>query len=433
MPDPALRSCFPEKDRPLNVLFINDTSRNGGPGQTLLNILKYLDSDKIKRSVMLPQEELVSRRIRENGAAEIIIIEPAMLENLFQPLSRVMTRHDFEAPFILRWTRAAGNIGRAILGMVRLACRVRREGYNVIFCNGTTACFIGGLLAVLPKSPPVVWHVFYPGVPPCLRSVHRWLASRSGVKAIICVSRAVTPQFRISDRKLQVLHDAIDLGVSGMSAETDLATTGSLRAELGIDDNVVLFGAHGRILPHKGFYELIEVARLLFTTLGSDAASRCQFVVLGDTPQDSPLDHLTLCREKVKALGMEGFMHFIGFRADVRPYVADFDIAMVPSVYPDPLPLSVMEAMAMGKPIIGFDMGGIGEMVRNGQDGVLLQGKPADISGMVRACHDALVEPEKWRLRGLAARQRIKRDFDAQPHATTIQNLLLSLAAKEKT
>ena len=431
MTDSVLRSLSSsENDRHLHVLFINDTSRNGGPGKTLLNILKYLDPNKIKRSVMLPQEELVSRRIRENNAAEIVLIEPAMIENLFQPLSRVMTRHDFEAPFTLRWARAIGNIGRAVRGIVGFASRVRQARYDVVFYNVTTACYIGGLLAVLPGAPPVIWHVFYPGVPPFLRPLHRWLASGNGVKAIICVSKAVTSQFHLSDDKVQVLHDAIDIGVSEISAEE--RSPFSLRVELGVEDSVVLFGAHGRILPQKGFYELIEVARLLVTTLGPEAASRCRFVVLGDTPQDSALDHLKLCRSKVKELGMEGFMHFIGFRADVRPYLADFDVAMVPSVYPDPLPLSVMEAMAMGKPIIGFDMGGIGEMVRNGQDGALLPGVPADIQGMADACHDALIEREKWRLRGLAARQRVEQHFDARPHATAIQNLLLRLGKKEK-
>lgn len=424
-------SPFPEKPSQAHVLFINDTSRNGGPGQTLLNILKYLNPEKIKRSVMLPREDLVSHRIRERNAAETQIIEPAILENLVQPLSRAMTRQDFEAPLPLRCARAAGNIGRAFLGMARLVVHVRKQHYDVIFCNGTTAGFIGGLLAALPGMPPVVWHVFYPAVPRPLRPIHRWLAARARIKAILCVSRAVSPQFGSCAGKVEILHDAIDLAVFDRTAPANDVGTGSLREELGISDDVVLFGAHGRILPHKGFYELIEVARSLFTMLGTDAASRCRFVVIGDTPQDSPVDHLALCREKVRTLGLEGFMHFIGFRPDVRPCLADIDVAVAPSVYPDPLPLSVLESMAMRKPVIAFDMGGIGEMVRNGREGALLRGAPPDTDGMARACRDALTEREKWRVRGLAARRRVERHFDARPHAAAIQSILLHLAGKE--
>ncbi|BCK77287.1 group 1 glycosyl transferase [Acetobacter aceti NRIC 0242] len=422
-------SPFPEKSSRAHVLFINDTSRNGGPGQTLLNILKYLDPDRIRRSVMLPREDLVSHRIREWNAAETQIIEPAILENLVQPLSRAMTRQDFEAPLPLLCVRAASNIGRAFLGMVRLVAHVRKQRYDVIFCNGTTAGFIGGLLAALPGMPPVVWHVFYPAVPRPLRPIHRWLAAR--VKTILCVSQAVSPQFSSCAGKVEILHDAIDLEVFDRAIAANNVGTGSLREELGISDNIILFGAHGRIVPHKGFYELIEVARSLFVTLGADAASQCRFVVIGDTPQDSPVDHLALCREKVRSLGLEGFMHFVGFRSDVRPCLADIDVAVVPSIYPDPLPLSVLESMAMKKPVIAFDMGGIGEMVRNVREGVLLRGTPPDTDGMARACHDALTNREKWRGRGLAARLRVERHFDARPHAAAIQSILLHLAGKE--
>ena len=59
---PATRSgarALPE--RPLRVLFLNDTSRNGGPGRTLFTILKYLDPAEVHRAVMLPREGVVAR------------------------------------------------------------------------------------------------------------------------------------------------------------------------------------------------------------------------------------------------------------------------------------------------------------------------------------------------------------------------------------
>ncbi|MBU2654891.1 glycosyltransferase [Acidomonas methanolica] len=404
------------------VLFINDTSRNGGPGQTLLDILKFLDPARIERSVMLPREDIVSRRIREHAAAETLIIEPAIIENLVQPLSRAMRRDDFAAPLALRLLRAGGNVVRAVTGALRLVRHVRRERYRVIFCNGTTANFIGGVLAAL-LGVPVIWHVFYPAVPPALRGFHRWLASRSGVRAILCVSGAVAAQFPPGLSKVRVLHDALDI------AEFDrMGAPPVLKQELGLEEDTFIFGAHGRILPHKGFVELIRAAQAVFSHLDGSARARCRFVILGDTPQDLPVDHLANCRELVRTLGLEEQVLFIGFRPVVRPYLADFDVAIVPSVYPDPLPRAVLEAMAMRKPVIAFAVGGMGEMITDGVEGRLLNGDPPDIAGLAEACLNALNDPQTWRARGEAARRRIEQDFNARTHADAIARELFRAA-----
>ena len=76
----------------LRVLFINDTSRNGGPGRSLLYILKFLDPRVIHRSVLLPREGVVSALLRDRGVAEEFIFEPRIIENLVEPLTRAMRR-----------------------------------------------------------------------------------------------------------------------------------------------------------------------------------------------------------------------------------------------------------------------------------------------------------------------------------------------------
>ncbi len=133
--------------RRLRVLFINDTSRNGGPGRTILYILKFLDPARIHRTVLIPREGIVSRRLADNKVAETLFFEPGLIENIYEPLSHPMERKDFDAPLALKMLRAAGNVGRATAGFVRLLRRVRRERFDLIFCNGTSAGFLGGGLA----------------------------------------------------------------------------------------------------------------------------------------------------------------------------------------------------------------------------------------------------------------------------------------------
>jgi len=402
--------------RHLRVLFINDTSRNGGPGRTILYILKFLDPSRIRRSVMLPREGIVSRRLVENGVAEDLFFEPGLIENLFEPLSRPIKRDDFDAPRTLKLLRAAGNVARGTAGFARLLRRVRKERYDLIFCNGTSAGFLGGTLAAV-TGVPAMWHVLYPSVPRIVRRLHQRLAAGKNVRSIICVSHQTSLQFAHCSEKVRLIQTALDIDEFDARAAEPM-----LRKELGLDDRTVIFGSHGRILPRKGFIELIHAARIVVDKLSTEDRARCQFVVLGDTPQDMRPDHLAECRSLVRELDLTDQVQFIGFRPDVRPYVADFDVSVVPSIYEDPLPRAVMESMAMSKPVVAFAMGGIVEMIDDGVEGRLAVGRPPDIAALAEACLGYFHDPELRRRHGAAARKRIERDFDARRHARTLQD-----------
>lgn len=407
---------------PLRVLFINDTARNGGPGATLLDILQFLDPAVIHRSVLLPRADIVSERLLAAGAAEQVRIDPGLIENLVQPFARAMERRDFTAPLPLRAARATVNVTRAVSGLARLARRLRADQTDVVFCNGTAATIAGGVAAAI-TGVPALWHVFYPGVSALARPLHRRLAASSAVREIICVSAPTARQFDGLGSKVRVLHDALDAAAFDAGSVTPV-----LRDELGFTADTVVFGSHGRILPRKGFTALIQAARIVCDRLDPATRARCRFVVLGDTPQDITPDHLAECRAMVRDLGLDDAVRFLGFRKDVRPYLAGFDVAVVPSVYEDPLPRAVMEAMAMGKPVIAFDVGGIGEMIADGVEGRLVPGRPPDVAGLAAACLDVLADPDAWRRRGQAARRRIEREFDARAHARTLQDAMLRAA-----
>ena len=407
----------------LNALFINDTARDGGPGHTLLATLKFLDPERVRRSVLLPRDGVVSRRISEAGAAESLIIQPDFVENIFQPLSRAMKRDDLEAPFWRKSIRMSGNVARARRFLKTLRARVRAEGYDVVFCNGTAANFAGGYLA-WSLGVPVVWHGLYTAIPAFQRPLHRWLADRPAVRSILCVSGVTTLQFGHVSGKVRIIHDGIDLDAFDPKGVAPL-----LRRELNWSSDTVVFGSCGRILPRKGFAEMIEVAQRTLDRLPPNERRRSRFVVIGDTPRDVRGDHLAECRQRVQQLGLSDHVHFIGFRADIRPYAVDFDVAIVPSLYEDPLPRAVMESMALTKPVIAFDRGGIGEMIDDGIEGQLVCGAPPDLDGMARACVEYFRNPELRNSHGSAARAKVERSFDARAHAEVIERELRRAAA----
>jgi len=418
---PSVPDCV-EAARKVRVLFINDTARNGGPGRSLFYILRFLDPSVVHRAVVLPRPGVISELYRERNVTEELLFEPDLVENPIEPWDRPMAREDFEAPMHVRAIRGAGNVVRAARAMARLTRLVRRGRYDLVYCNGTNADFAGGLLA-RTSGAPVLWHVRYTSLPKAVRGLHDRLAASRGVRRIVCVSNAAAGLFPHCPDKVRVIHNALD--VEEFDAKGIFPC---LRKELAFPEDAVVFGSQGRILPRKGYVEMIRAAKMALDAMTPDERRRARFAVLGDTPDDIRPDHLAGCRALVSELRLDKEFFFLGFRADVKPYVADFDVAVVPSVYPDPLPRAVIESMALGKPVIAFDVGGVAEMLNDGDTGALVRGVPPDVEGLSAQYLRYLRDPELRAAHGKKARARVERDFDGVTQARRIQNEIVRAA-----
>lgn len=406
--------------RKARVLFINDTARNGGPGRSLLYILRFLDPEVVHRSVVLPRPGVISELYETHHVTEDLLFEPDLVENPIEPADRPMAREDFDAPLHVKAKRGAVNVLRAGRALARLTMLIRRGNYDLVYCNGTDADFAGGLLAKT-SGVPVLWHVRYTSLPPIARQVHDRLAASRGVKRIICVSKASAQLFPHCPEKVRVIHNALD------TSEFDAREIQPiLKQELGLPEDAIVFGSQGRILPRKGYIEMIRAAETALGTMTPDEKRRAYFAVLGDTPEDIQPDHLAECRALVAQLGLEDKFRFLGFRKDIKPYAAGFDIAVVPSVYADPLPRAVIEGMALGKPVIAFDVGGVSEMLRGGTTGALV--KVGDTAALATEMLRYLRDPELRAKQGAAGRKRVESDFDGAIQARRIQNQILEAA-----
>ncbi|HVR64444.1 MAG TPA: glycosyltransferase [Polyangia bacterium] len=410
----------------MRVLFINDTARNGGPGRSLHAILRYLDPGRVHRAVLLPRPGEVSDLLSGDAVADDLLFEPRWVENIFEPWSRAMARADFAAAWPVRWLRACGNSGRMAAAVARTALRVRRGGYHLIYCNGTVAGVVGGLVA-RSTGVPALWHVRYTSLPPAVRPLHDWLASSRAVRRIVCVSAAAAEVVPECAHKTAVIHNGVDT-----DAFAPARVPGRLRQELGLPPGAVVFGSHGRVLRRKGYLELVRAACVARGLMTEEERRRCYFVVVGDTPQDFRPDHVEECRALAAELGAAERVLFLGFRADVRPYLADWDVAIVPSVYPDPLPRAVIESMAFGKPVIAYDVGGVREMLaaEEGQEVGALLPKAGDLADLARAILRYLRDPALRARQGEAARRRAVRDFGAAAHAARIHDQILRAAGR---
>ena len=140
-----------------------------------------------------------------------------------------------------------------------------------------------------------------------------------------------------------------------------------LRAQLGISnaDAVLLFV--GRLTPHKGAAEAAEAFNLA-------RVKHAHMVIVGDFNVTHNADPHYIARLRAAAAQSHGYIHLIGVvsQHDLPAYYAAADAVIIPSLGAEGLPKVATEALAMGRPILASERGGIAELIRDGHNGWLL-------------------------------------------------------------
>jgi len=196
----------------------------------------------------------------------------------------------------------------------------------------------------------------------------------------------------------------------------------SIRSELGIGLQDPVVGIVGRIVHWKGHQDFLRAARKVHEQI-----PRCRFLVVGDASFGSK-GYERRIRKLATELGLDGVVVFAGFRSDVPDLISSMDVVVNVSRLPDPLPLSVIEAMAGGKPVVATNGGGISEMVINGVTGKLVPMK--DVSALERAIVDILQAPDKRQAMGKAGRKRVEEFFTIDKFVQKMSQEYLELTPK---
>lgn len=159
-----------------------------------------------------------------------------------------------------------------------------------------------------------------------------------------------------------------------------------------------------RLMRDKGIFEFLEAARLLHAEY-----PQCEFSILGRPEPENPtgLDHRQ-CEE----LAAEYPVRFIPGTDDVRPFLADCSVFVLPSYYREGLPRTILEAMATGRPIITTDMPGCRDPIEDGVNGFLVQPRNAD--SLLSAMRKFIGQPELASHMGLRSRQIAERTYDVR-------------------
>ena len=397
-----------------NVLFINHSVRDGGPGRSLLYILKYINREKVNPFVLIPKHDIFSESLKSEGIFENVIVDPRFPENIQKS---TMVADTNRAPGLLRIFSIVVNI----VNMLRLLCAspkiVRENGIDIIYCNGTLAKIVGTFIGRKNKKP-VIWHVRNIQQTWFMKSLMETLSGFQCVRKIICVSRATARPFKRAKNKVHVVYNGID--PSDFDRDS---IRGSLREEFSIPPDTVLVGNTGRVVPRKGYVEFIDTV----SRLASDNSikGKTKFVIVGDTPWFFPKNHLRELEDHAEKLGVRDSFIFTGYREDVRPYLKDFDLFVIPSNYPDPFPRSVIEAMAFSLPVVGFSIGGIAEAIEDGETGFLCD--PGDFEKVGESVSILVRDAEARGEMGRNARRRVMEMCSAAERTADIQKIILEV------
>lgn len=181
-----------------------------------------------------------------------------------------------------------------------------------------------------------------------------------------------------------------------------------VREEFGLPGEAPVVGTVGNLTPKKQHRDLLDAAvkvRSEFPDL--------RVVLVGLGPLESAL------REQARRLGLGSTVIFAGFRDDVPRVVSAFDVFVLSSVH-EGLPISMLEAMALGKPVVVTEVGGIREVVEHGKEGLIVPtGNPAALAeGILTLLRDASMR-ERF---GEAGRRRAA-DFDIRSTVRRIEEV----------
>ena len=159
-------------------------------------------------------------------------------------------------------------------------------------------------------------------------------------------------------------------------------------------DKPVRFIFCGRLLRSKGIVEFVEAARAV-----KPLHHEAEFIVIGDVDENSD----SLSYQQMQDWSRLGYIDWVGFQADTRPFFHRHAVLVLPTYYPEGLPRSIQEALSMACPVITTPAPGCGEQIEEGVTGFVVESRNAD--ALVRTMRHFLENPDDLITMGDAARR----------------------------
>ncbi len=373
---------------PRTVVYFSPSVSLYGARRALLQLVCQLDPARYRPVVVCLAEGPLTDALREEG------VEAA-----------VIGIHPWRKP--RTWWRIPGNT-------LRIARLLRRVRADLLHANDFWAMpWILAGRRVARSAAPVVCHVRNPVGP---RRVREYGLARA--ERVVTISRALEEEFLhwppALRRRVETIPDGIDFD---RLAETDDGR--DLREAFGIPPRAPLVLQAGHLTPRKDPALLLEAVAALPGDL------RPHVLLLGGEKAQEA-DYARALRARAAEADLAGRVHFAGFDEAVGAYYRAADVLALPS-REEGLGLVSLEAMHYETPVVASRVGGIPEVVRDGETGLLHP--PGDAAALADALRALLINPARIREMGAAGRRRAHAEFSLVRHVGRVQDLYDRLLA----
>ncbi len=346
----------------LNILHLCESSETGGAESVLISLVEGLDKSRYRSVVCLLSDGWLRIQLDKRGIETLVIPQP----------------HTFDVIWLWRLYRLLKDRNIHVM-------------HSHEFATNVYASMLSGLTGI-----PVVATAHgknYYGEKWRRRLAYRFVAWQSQLVAVSQdLKLFLAQQIGIPPDRIRVVHNGIDL--SRYRAQDDGHT---IRQQLGIGPDQRVIGTVGNLFAVKGQAYLLKACQVV-------AGAFPNFVLLlaGEGEQLGALE------KEAADLGISGNVRFLGFRDDVPSLLQAMDVFVLPSLS-EGLPLSILEALSLQKPVVSTSVGGIPEIVENGLTGYLVP--PKDPEALAEKILLLLQQPQTAAGMGKAGRKRVEEVF----------------------
>lgn len=377
------------------VLFIQHSSLPGGAANALVDILSDINKSKYEPIVLCIADGYIVNKIRSLDV-KVYIRKFITFPNF-----------DYNYPhFDLKtFKRIVAFILFFPIINIHLYSIIKKEKIDLVYINSliSIACFAAPFIAGIP----IVWHFReYPKMNSIGISIHN-IVKRVTSK-IICASNAIKNQINPIIQDSVIVYDWFDKNKFGLNRFENID---GIKRELKIPKDRICIGMVNQLYKEKGIYVFLETAQMLLKK-----GYKCYFVLVGHfTNKSDEKNFINLIQNN----GLESNFLVAGFREDVEKYMALMDIVVSPNIKAEGFGKTIVEAGALGKPVIASNLPPAEELIIPGKTGILVN--PESVEDLADSIEKLIQEQAKRITMGLNAKEYVSRLFDKTENISKIE------------
>lgn len=357
-----------------NVLHLCESSDTGGAESVLINLVENLDKNRYRSLVCLLSDGWLKHQLEKRKIETVVIPQPRSFDVLWVfRVYRLLKDRDIH---LMHSHEFATNVYASFLSRI--------TGIPVV----ATA---HGKNYYVEK-----WR---------RRMAYRFVARRSAMVAVSYdLKRFLAQRVAIPASSIRVVHNGIDLSRYAIYEGKHV-----VRTELGIRADQHVIGTVGNLFAVKGQIYLLRACQEVARAFPSFV-----LLVAGEGEQ------LSILEKEASDLGIADNVKFMGFRDDIPSLLQAVDVFVLPSLS-EGLPLSILEALSLQKPVVATNVGGIPEIVEDGTTGYLVP--PRNPEALAEKILLLLRHPEIAANVGQAGRKKVEKDFGLEKMVREYQSL----------